>query len=98
MGLGGLAGCDIACNCSTGVRTRSVHPLDPFLAREFAMATKRKFNTDAFEAIHSAASDLYEAGVIDKVAMKGFDASCLVPSELSPGAIKKLRTATCMGD
>ena len=58
------------------------------------MKTKRKFNTDAFEAIHSAASGLYEAGVIDKATMKGFDASCLVPSELSPSAIKKLRTAS----
>jgi DNA-binding transcriptional regulator YiaG len=37
---------------------------------------------------------LYETGVIDKAAMKGFDATCLIPSELSPGAIKKLRTAT----
>ena len=57
------------------------------------MKTKRKFNTDASEAIHSAASGLYKAGVIDKATMKGFDASCLVPSTLAPAAIKKLRTA-----
>ncbi|WP_250624830.1 hypothetical protein [Pinirhizobacter soli] len=61
------------------------------------MKTKRKFKTDAFEAIHSAALGLYETGVIDKAIMKGFDASCLVPSELSPGAIKNLRSATGMG-
>ena len=54
------------------------------------MKTKRKFNTDAFEAIHSAASGLYEAGVIDKTTMKDFDSSCLVPSEPTPDAIKKL--------
>jgi len=53
------------------------------------MVTKRKFNTDAFEAIHSAASGLYAAGVIDEATMKGFDATCLVPSELSPDAIQK---------
>ena len=61
------------------------------------MKTKRKLNTDAFEAIHSAASGLYEAGVIDTATMKGFDASCLVPSGPPPRAIKKLRTAMCMG-
>ncbi|WP_250627478.1 hypothetical protein [Pinirhizobacter soli] len=54
------------------------------------MKTKRKFKTDAFEAIHSAALGLYETGVIDKAIMKGFDASCLVPSELSP-----VRSKTC---
>lgn len=60
------------------------------------MKTKCEFKTDVFEAIHSAALGLYDAGVIDKTTMKGFDATCLVPSELSPGAIKKLRTATGM--
>ena len=58
------------------------------------MKTKHKFKTDASEAIHSAASGLYETGVIDKATMKGFDASCLAPAELSPGSIKELRTAT----
>jgi|GEM_PF-1971843 len=39
----------------------------------FAMATKRKFKSDALEAIHSAVEDMYAAGTIDKETMKTFD-------------------------
>lgn len=35
------------------------------------------FKSKAFEAIHSAASDLYQVGIIDKTAMQEFDATCL---------------------
>ncbi len=48
----------------------------------FAMATKRKFKSDAFEAIHSAVEDMYSAGTIDKETMKTFDETCLsIPQE-----------------
>ena len=40
------------------------------------MAHKPKFKSDAFEAVHSAASGLYKAGGIDKATMREFDESC----------------------
>jgi len=53
---------------------------------------KKKFKSDAFEAIHSAMSDLYEGGGIDKKTMREFDASCLVsPSDFEPEQIKQIR-------
>lgn len=56
------------------------------------MTAKRKFKSDAFEAIHSAVEGMYEAGTIDKETMRTFDETCLsVPFELSPGEIKALR-------
>jgi len=38
---------------------------------------KTRFKSDAFEAIHSAASGLHDAGIIDKKTMKDFDATCI---------------------
>ncbi|MGK9051830.1 helix-turn-helix domain-containing protein [Neorhizobium petrolearium] len=56
------------------------------------MATRRKFKSDAFEAIHSAVEGMYEAGTIDKETLRTFDETCLsIPAELSPGEIKALR-------
>ncbi|MBS1814779.1 MAG: DNA-binding transcriptional regulator [Acidobacteria bacterium] len=56
------------------------------------MAAKRKFKSDAFEAIHSSASSLYKVGAIDKTTMRHFDESCLAaPLVLKPSQIKKLR-------
>lgn len=56
------------------------------------MATKRKYKSDAFEAIHSAADALHKVGAISKSTMRDFDASCLsVPEPLEPKQIKKLR-------
>jgi putative transcriptional regulator len=56
------------------------------------MATKRKFRSDAFQAIHSSAAALHKVGAIDKITMKHFDASCLAaPPILRPAQIKKLR-------
>jgi len=56
------------------------------------MATRRKFKSDAFEAIHSSASAMYKVRAIDKTTMRGFDASCLTtPPHLKPQQIKKLR-------
>jgi DNA-binding transcriptional regulator YiaG len=47
------------------------------------MTVKMKAKSRAFEAIHSAASDLHEMGQMDAKTMREFDASCLtdVPSD-----------------
>lgn len=56
------------------------------------MATKRKFKSDAFEAVHRAVEGMFAAGTIGKETMRTFDEDCLViPQELSPGEIKALR-------
>lgn len=56
------------------------------------MTTKRKFKSDAFEAIHSAVEGMYAAGTIDKETMRTFDETCIfVPQELTPSDIKALR-------
>jgi|SRR5665213_161346 len=56
------------------------------------MATKRKFKSDAFEAIHSSATALLRVGAIDKATMRDFDASCIEAiSPIKPAQIKKLR-------
>ncbi len=56
------------------------------------MTTKRKFKSDAFEAMHSSATAPHKVGAISKSTMRGFDASCLsVPEPLDPQQIKKLR-------
>ncbi len=41
------------------------------------MTAKTKAKSRAFEAIHSAASDLHAMGQIDAKTMREFDASCL---------------------
>jgi len=57
------------------------------------MATKRKYKSDAFEAVHASASALLKVGAIDKATMRDFDASCVsVPGPIGPQEIKKLRT------
>jgi putative transcriptional regulator len=56
------------------------------------MANKRKFKSDAFEAIHSSASALLRVGAIDKATMREFDESCLaVPPRMEPRRIKRIR-------
>jgi putative transcriptional regulator len=49
------------------------------------MSAKRKFKSDAFEAIHSSASALFKVGAIDKATMRDFDET------IAPAAIKQLR-------
>ena len=51
----------------------------------------KKFRSDAFEAIHSAASDLHEAKLITKATMRQYDKSCLVPPAMTPQEIRALR-------
>lgn len=56
------------------------------------MATKPKFKSDAFEAIHSSDSALFRVGGIGKASMRRFDATCLtVPTHIDPQEIKKIR-------
>lgn len=56
------------------------------------MATRKKFKSDAFEAIHSAVEDMFRAGTIDKTTLRTFDENCLrEPVELLPQQIKALR-------
>lgn len=44
------------------------------------------------EVAHEAANDLYEAGVINAVTMREYDASCIPPvRDLSANQIKRLR-------
>ena len=52
----------------------------------------RTYRSDALAAVHEAASDLAEIGLIDKRTMKKFDAMCLSPIEdLSPEQIREIR-------
>jgi putative transcriptional regulator len=47
------------------------------------MAAKRKFKSDAFEAIHTSIAGMYRSGTVDKATMRRFDATCLcAPSAL----------------
>jgi putative transcriptional regulator len=56
------------------------------------MATKRKFKSDAFEAIHTSAAALHKVGAIDKATMREFDESCLAtPPLIAPKQIKRIR-------
>jgi len=41
------------------------------------MATKRKFKSDAFEAIHTSARALAKVGAINKTTLREFDEACL---------------------
>lgn len=53
---------------------------------------KRKFKSDAFEAIHASAAALHQVGAIGKAAMREFDESCLVtPPLIDPKQIKRIR-------
>jgi putative transcriptional regulator len=56
------------------------------------MATKSKFRSDAFEAIHASASALHKVGAIDKATMRSFDESCIsTPTRITPLEIKRIR-------
>jgi putative transcriptional regulator len=57
---------------------------------EIAMATKQKFKSDAFEAIHSSASAMLRAGAIDKATMREFDEACLAsPAPMQSSRLKQ---------
>ena len=59
------------------------------------MATKPKYKSEAFEAIHTAAAAVHKVGAISKATMRDFDAAALVePEPLTPSQIKKIREKT----
>ena len=56
------------------------------------MTVKKKFKSDAFEAIHESALALHSVGVIDKATMREFDEACIVKTSIyKPTQIKKIR-------
>jgi putative transcriptional regulator len=56
------------------------------------MTAQRKFKSDAFEAIHSAAKCMKNAGVISKTTMREYDALCIAEApNFDPVDIRKIR-------
>jgi putative transcriptional regulator len=52
----------------------------------------KTYRSDALAAIHEAASDLHEAGVLDKRTLRSFDELCLAPVRtMTPADIRALR-------
>lgn len=52
----------------------------------------KTYRSDAMAAIHETASDLHDAGVMDKRTMRKFDELCLTPVRpMSPDEIRALR-------
>jgi putative transcriptional regulator len=55
----------------------------------------KTFKSDAFAAVHETATDLHDAGLVDKRTMREFDELCLTPvTPLSPEEIKAIRLGT----
>jgi putative transcriptional regulator len=53
---------------------------------------KKIYKSKAFGAIHETASDLHDAGVMNKQTLKNFDELCLTPvRRLQPEEIRSLR-------
>ncbi|MGI9150127.1 MAG: helix-turn-helix domain-containing protein [Limnohabitans sp.] len=56
------------------------------------MTTKKKFKTDAFEAIHESAVALLRVGAINKATMRQFDHACIAKTPVYKAVqIKKIR-------
>ena len=52
----------------------------------------KTYRSEALGAIHEAASDLHDAGVMDKQTLRKFDALCLTPiRQMQPHQISMLR-------
>jgi len=52
----------------------------------------KTYRSDAFAAIHETASDLHDAGLLDKRTMRRFDEMALTPVQpMSAGQIRALR-------
>jgi len=52
----------------------------------------KTYRSEIAAAVHEIAEGLYEGGVIDKVTMREFDESCLVPApDLAPADIRNIR-------
>ena len=49
----------------------------------------KNYKSDLSKSIHTVVEDLYKHGIVDKITLRRFDASCLVPPlELAPREIK----------
>jgi putative transcriptional regulator len=56
------------------------------------MSKTKTYKSEALAAIRETASDLFEAGLIDKTTMRRFDESCLTPVRaFTPEEIRALR-------
>ena len=54
----------------------------------------KSYRSEILAAVHETATDLHEAGVMEKRTRRQFDDMCLTPVEpLEPSAIKELREA-----
>ena len=52
----------------------------------------KRYGSDALAAVHETASDLHDAGLLDKETMRTFDDLCLTPiEEFTPQQIVELR-------
>ena len=57
----------------------------------------RSYKSDALQAIHEIASDMFEHGLITKETMRTFDVGCLTPVvDLDPEAIREIRAQSGM--
>lgn len=57
----------------------------------------KQYKSDVYAAIHQTMEDIHEAGLVDKITMKKFDESCLVPvEELPPEEIRRIRESQYM--
>lgn len=57
----------------------------------------KTYKSDVYAAIHQTMEDLSEIGLVDKITMKKFDDSCLVPvEELPPEEIRQIRESQHM--
>ena len=57
----------------------------------------RTYRSDALAAVHEVASDLHDAGVMDKRTLREFDELCLTPVRAMTAAdIRALRTRECV--
>lgn len=57
----------------------------------------KQYKSDVYEAIHETIEGLYEIGLVDKITMKKFDDSCLVPVEdIPPEDIRQIRESQNM--
>ena len=53
---------------------------------------KKQYRSDALAAVHETASDLHDAGVMDKRTLRKFDRMCLTPiHSMKPEEIRALR-------
>jgi putative transcriptional regulator len=57
----------------------------------------KQYKSDVYAAIHQTMEDMYGVGLVDKITMRKFDDSCLVPvEELPPEEIRRIRESQYM--